>query len=181
MARRRRFFGRRHASRAARSSRHRLRHHHENPLTKVLPGVAGALAFFAQVTQKDIAANSGTYDSADAAGKAKFLTNVVVGRVTGINPFSDSVKVKQTINPGGMFNKYVGLGLGALAYGKLAPKGMPYKGVMAKTGAATAFFGALGGLFDAPDNVQQSQNLSRPANYYSNSPGPNGGLSSNVM
>lgn len=121
-------------------------------MAKYISPSAFVLSFLGQITSKDFAQGAPqaqTFANADTMGKVKFLTNDVVGRITGINPFGESTQFKQTINPAGMFNKYVGLGLLFNSVYPLLPR-VPQKGLARKAGGALIAGGILGGLFDDP-------------------------------
>lgn len=122
---------------------------HERGIGRALEGGSFAVTFLSQLTQKDIQNNSSSFSSYTTTDKIRFLTNTVVGRITGINVFSDMPQVSQTINPAGMINKYTGLGI---AFGLIYPHipKAPAKGVIGRLGKGALLGGIFGGLFDAP-------------------------------
>jgi hypothetical protein len=98
---------------------------------------AGALAFLSQVTGHDMASSAGQ----PIATRAQNFVNSLSGRITGYNPFP------QTISIDGMFNKWSGIGLGAWIYGMLPVKQLPQKSKAKTLGKALLTGGVLGGLF----------------------------------
>lgn len=117
---------------------------------KAVAPTAFLAAFLGQLTVKDFApgAAQGTaFKNADLLGKFKFLMNDVTGRISGVNFFGDATQFTQTINPSGMINKYVGLGLLATIFYPMIPK-VPGKSIARKAGGALIAGGLLGGLFD---------------------------------
>lgn len=108
----------------------------------------GGLAFFQQLTEKDM----GALQNSPLDQKVKGFLNSVTGRLFGITPIDGPNKgIPQTINLGGIFNKWSGLGLGAWLYGQV-PVSLPHKGKAKTLGKSLLTGGVLGGLFDAPDN-----------------------------
>ena len=117
---------------------------------KKISTTAGVLAGLQQLTNKDMTHTAGM----PIATKAQAFINSIVGRTTGYNPFptASGGKIPQTINPNGMFNKWSGIGLGALLYGVVPVKMLPHKAKAKTLGKALVTAGIIGGLFDAPSN-----------------------------
>jgi len=105
---------------------------------------AGALAFLQTVTQTDMAGTT----ALPVGDKAKVFLNSLSGRITGYNPFGGSVP--QTVNIGGVFNKWSGIGLGAILYGMVPARSLPHKGKAKTLGKSLLSAGILGGIFSAP-------------------------------
>jgi len=117
-----------------------------------LKAVVGPLVFIEQLTSKDTATiNSQTTWLA----KFQVLSNVVTGRIFGINFFGNVTKFPQTMNPAGMLNKWTYLGAGMIAYSELGRRLLP--GILPKTGLVGSYGKRIlpaalaGGFFDAPD------------------------------
>lgn len=107
-----------------------------------------ALAFFFQITQKDVqyAESSGYWKGLKLEDKLKYLADVVGGRTIGFNPFPEIGKFDATFNLGNAINKTseTGLFLWALSeVGLLSAK-------WGKRGKDIIVGGAIGGVFDAP-------------------------------
>ena len=113
--------------------------------SKVSAG-AGALAFLQTVTQTDMAGNT----APTVGDKAKVFLNSLSGRITGYNPFGGGVP--QTINVGGVFNKWSGIGLSAILYGMVPAKSLPHKSKAKQLGKSLLSAGILGGIFSAPSH-----------------------------
>ncbi len=124
-----------------------------------LKSAIGAIVFLSQLTQKD--RDAGAYNVGSMGDKAKVLANNIGGRILGVSPFSDVQSFPQTINVDGMFNKFTGTGVAAFIYSKLPIRGLPHKGKAGSIGKVLITSGALGGLFDAPENNRASPNVIR--------------------
>jgi len=111
--------------------------------------LAGVGVFLSQVTQKD--RETGMYGGLSKGEQAKLAVNNILGRVLGVNPFSDMQSFEQTMNLDGIFNKWTGLGIGLWLFGKIPIKGIPHKGKASVLGKNIAVGGIVGGFFDAPD------------------------------
>lgn len=143
---------RRRHSRSRRFHARRLHSRRQDGWHKAIVPVSFTAAFLGQLTQKDFepgAQQSAAFQNANMVGKLKFLTNDVVGRITGINIFKDTTQFQQTINPAGVINKYVGLGLLMNIVYPMIPR-VPGKGLARKAGGALIAGGFFGGLFDDP-------------------------------
>jgi len=128
---------------------------------KKISTAAGVLAGVQQLTNKDMTHTAGM----PIATKAQAFINSIVGRTTGYNPFpaASGGKIPQTINPNDMFNKWSGIGLGALLYGVVPVKMLPHKSKAKTLGKSLLTAGIIGGLFDAPSNPSSNLIKSRSA------------------
>jgi len=132
---------------------------------KVARELATPVSFLDQISKKDRQTMGAAVNNAPITQKLKIMTNIVLGRTMGINPFSDEVQAPQTINFGGMFNRWTGLGAGAIIYSFIAEaitingkKILPHGGKLRQIGIRTLTGGAAGGIFDAPgDGSKPSQ------------------------
>lgn len=124
---------------------------------KVAKELATPVAFLDQISAKDRETLGDSWSNAPITQKLKILTNIVGGRITGINLFKDEVQAPQTINFGGIFNRWTGLGAALLVYSFVA-KGikingstlLPHGSKLAQIGKRLLTGGAFGGIFDAP-------------------------------
>ena len=139
-----------------------------NKIFGALKGIVPFYVFASQLTQKDYQALENTnYKNEDIATKAKIFTNIVTGRLSGFTPFKGanmygSESTPFTINVGGMVNKFTGIGLAGLIYKNLPIKQLPMKGKIGTLAKSTLVSGAIGGLFDAPDNSNRTSVTSSP-------------------
>ena len=115
------------------------------------------VAFIDQISAKDRQILGSAYDNAGMVQKVKILSNIIMGRTTGINPFSSEYKAPQTINPSGVINKWTNGGAIGLVYGILGKAinnklGMgnvvPATTEIRTIGKSLIIGGALGGFFD---------------------------------
>lgn len=130
---------------------------------------ASPIAFIDQISAKDRQILGSAYDNAGMVQKMKILTNVIMGRTTGINPFSSEYKAPQTINPSGIINKWTNGGAIGLVYGILGKAinnklGMgnivPATTEVKQIGKSLIIGGALGGFFDDKvDNPHTTSNV----------------------
>ena len=124
------------------------------------------IAFTSQLTQKDYSALENTdYKNAQMIDKVKIFANIVTGRLTGFTAFKNgnlygSETTPFTINPSGVANKFTGIGVAGLIYKNLPIKQLPQKQKVGEIAKRVLLGGALGGLFDAPDNTSMSQTAS---------------------
>ena len=135
--------------------------------------------FLEQVSRKDRETLGNAWTDAPLMQKGKILANVVLGRVTGINPFKDEYQAPQTINPAGMLNRWTGLGLGMLVYSMLPIKQLPLKGKIGSIGKRTLTGGMIGGIFDANEpKIKQNSNSTKHilAPEYNTSPQQQSGI-----
>jgi len=61
-----------------------------------------------------------------------------------------------------MVNKFTGIGVAGLIYKNLPIKQLPMKGKIGTLAKSTLVSGAIGGLFDAPDNSNRTSVTSSP-------------------
>ena len=117
------------------------------------------LAFWQQLSEKDyqVLNADGNYAALDYLGKLKVAANILTGSLTGRVAFSDqynpSPSGQPRINPAGIINKWVGIGIMGKLYGKIG-KGMklPEASTIDRVGSKLIFGGAVGGFFDPPGN-----------------------------
>lgn len=117
---------------------------------------AGALAFFYQLTQKDLsyAMSSGYWTSLNSTQKLQMLADIVAGRITGYNPFPAVATYQQTFQIGQAINNTSIAGAivwGLSSAGLIAAK-------WAKVGKEIMVWGAAGGVFDAPGRAPGAGN-----------------------
>ena len=139
-----------------------------NKIFGALKGIVPFYVFASQLTQKDYQALENTnYKNEDIVTKAKIFTNITFGRLSGFTPFKGanmygSESTPFTINPSGMINKFTGIGVAGLIYKNLPIKQLPMKGKIGTLAKSTLVSGAIGGLFDAPDNSNRTSVTSSP-------------------
>jgi len=111
----------------------------------MIANATGVLMFLNQIASKDWS----TINSQSTwMAKGQTIANVITGRIFGMN-FFGGPQYTQTINPGGMANKWTALGIfGTFVYGYI-PKA-PEKGKVRMFAKRSLIAGLLGGLFDAP-------------------------------
>ena len=117
------------------------------------------LAFWQQLSEKDyqVLNADGNYRALDYLGKLKVASNILTGSLTGRVLFSDQYNPQPggqpRINPAGIINKWVGIGVAGKLYGKIG-KGMklPEASMIDRVGSKLIFGGAVGGFFDPPGN-----------------------------
>lgn len=121
--------------------------------------LATPVAFLDQISQKDRETLGTAWSDAPITQKLKILVNIVGGRMTGINLFPGEVQAPQTINFGGIFNKWTGLGVGLMIYGSISKHVkiggttiLPHGSKLSALGKRLLTGGAFGGLFDAPSD-----------------------------
>ena len=117
------------------------------------------LAFWQQLSEKDyqVLNADGNYRALDYLGKLKVASNILTGSLTGRVLFSDQYNPQPggqpRINPAGIINKWVGIGLAGKLYGKLGKSmKLPEASMIDRVGSKLIFGGAVGGFFDPPGN-----------------------------
>jgi hypothetical protein len=117
------------------------------------------LAFWQQLSEKDyqVLNADGNYRSLDYLGKLKVASNILTGSLTGRVLFSDQYNPQPSgqprINPAGIINKWVGIGLAGKLYGKIGKSmKLPEASMIDRVGSKLIFGGAVGGFFDPPGN-----------------------------
>ena len=126
-------------------------------IRKVVNQGAAPLAFWQQLSEKDYTVLNATpeYRGLDYLGKLKVAANILTGSLTGRVAFSDqynpSPSGQPRINPAGIINKWVGIGLVAKIYGKVGKAmKLPEQASISRIGSKLIFGGAVGGFFDPP-------------------------------
>ena len=117
------------------------------------------LAFWQQLSEKDyqVLNADGNYPALDYLGKLKVASNILTGSLTGRVLFSDQYNPQPggqpRINPAGIINKWVGIGLAGKLYGKIGKSmKLPEASMIDRVGSKLIFGGAVGGFFDPPGN-----------------------------
>jgi len=131
----------------------------KNMLRQVVSKGSAPLAFWQQLSEKDyqVLNADGNYRALDYLGKLKVASNILTGSLTGRVLFGDqynpSPSGQPRINPAGIANKWVGIGIIGKLYGKIG-KGMklPEASMIDRVGSKLIFGGAVGGFFDPPGN-----------------------------
>ena len=120
---------------------------------------AAPLAFWQQLSEKDyqVLNADGNYRALDYLGKLKVASNILTGSLTGRVLFSDQYNPQPggqpRINPAGIINKWVGIGVAGKLYGKIGKSmKLPEASMIDKVGSKLIFGGAVGGFFDPPGN-----------------------------
>ena len=121
--------------------------------------LASPVAFWSQLSQKDyeVLNASPQYHALDYLGKLKVAANILTGSLTGRVLFSDqynpSPSGQPRINPAGIANKWVGIGVLGKLYGKIGKSmKLPEASMIDRVGSKLIFGGAVGGFFDPPGN-----------------------------
>ena len=128
-------------------------------IRKGINTVAGPVAFWNQLSEKDyqVLNADGNYRALDYLGKLKVASNILTGSLTGRVLFSDQYNPQPggqpRINPAGIINKWVGIGLAGKLYGKIGKSmKLPEASMIDRVGSKLIFGGAVGGFFDPPGN-----------------------------
>jgi len=119
--------------------------------------LAAPVAFWSQLSQKDyeVLNASPQYHALDYIGKLKVAANILTGSLTGKVAFSDqynpSPNGSPRINPAGIVNKWVGIGLAGKIYSLVGKQmGLPEQAAIGRIGTKIMYGGAVGGFFDPP-------------------------------
>ena len=119
--------------------------------------LAAPVAFWSQLSQKDyeVLNASPQYHALDYIGKLKVAANILTGSLTGKVAFSDqynpSPNGSPRINPAGIVNKWVGIGLAGKIYSLVGKQmGLPEQATIGRIGTKLIYGGAVGGFFDPP-------------------------------
>jgi len=119
--------------------------------------LAAPVAFWSQLSQKDyeVLNTSPQYHALDYIGKLKVAANILTGSLTGKVAFSDqynpSPNGSPRINPAGIVNKWVGIGLAGKIYSLVGKQmGLPEQAAIGRIGTKIIYGGAVGGFFDPP-------------------------------
>ena len=128
-------------------------------LRQVVNKGAAPLAFWQQLSEKDyqVLNADGNYRALDYLGKLKVAANILTGSLTGRVLFSDQYNPQPggqpRINPAGIINKWVGIGVAGKLYGKIGKSmKLPEAAMIDRVGSKVIFGGAVGGFFDPPGN-----------------------------
>jgi len=128
-------------------------------IRQVVSKGSAPLAFWQQLSEKDyqVLNADGNYRALDYLGKLKVASNILTGSLTGRVLFSDQYNPQPSgqprINPAGIINKWVGIGLAGKLYGKLGKSmKLPEASMIDRVGSKLIFGGAVGGFFDPPGN-----------------------------
>ena len=126
-------------------------------IRKGINTVAGPVAFWNQLSEKDYAVLNATpeYRALDYMGKAKVALNIVTGSMTGRVLFSDqynpSPNGNPRINPAGVINKWTPVWLIGKIYGKVGKSmKLPEYASINKISNKILFGSVIGGFFDPP-------------------------------
>jgi len=131
-------------------------------IRKVVNQGAAPLAFWQQLSEKDYAVLNATpeYRGLDYLGKLKVAANILTGSLTGRVAFSNQYNPvgelsaspgQPRINPAGIINKWVGIGIAAKIYGKIGRSmKLPEAASIDRVGSKVIFGGMIGGFFDPP-------------------------------
>ena len=124
---------------------------------KAADKLAAPVAFWSQLSQKDyeVLNASPQYHALDYLGKLKVAANILTGSLTGKVAFSDqynpSPNGSPRINPAGIVNKWVGIGLAGKIYSLVGKQmGLPEQAAIGRIGTKIIYGGAVGGFFDPP-------------------------------
>ena len=124
---------------------------------KAADKLAAPVAFWSQLSQKDyeVLNASPEYHALDYIGKLKVAANILTGSLTGKVAFSDqynpSPNGSPRINPSGIVNKWVGIGLAGKIYSLVGKQmGLPEQAAIGRIGTKIIYGGAVGGFFDPP-------------------------------
>ena len=119
--------------------------------------LAAPVAFWSQLSQKDyeVLNASPQYHALDYIGKLKVAANILTGSLTGKVAFTDqynpSPNGSPRINPAGIVNKWVGIGLAGKIYSLVGKQmGLPEQAAIGRIGTKIIYGGAVGGFFDPP-------------------------------
>jgi prolipoprotein diacylglyceryltransferase len=138
-----------------------------NTAYKIARFASAPISFLEQISAKDRQILGNSFSNAPTTQKLKILANVLTGRVSGINFFSNEYQAPQTINPSGIINKWTGGGLaliGGAILGRQINKSLgtniiPATGKIQTIGKQFLIGGALGGFFDDPVNGNTTQQI----------------------
>ena len=123
----------------------------------IVKTASAPVAFIDQISAKDRQILGSNYDNAGTVQKMKILTNIILGRTAGINPFSSEYKAPQTINPSRILNKWTNAGGLMIVYSVLGnamnkkvlgSNVLPATNQVKQIGKSLLIGGGLGGFFD---------------------------------
>ena len=126
-------------------------------VTSIVNKLASPVAFWTQLTSKDyqILNADQNYRNLPNLEKAKVAVNILTGSITGhvffpghYNPSSNG---EPRINPAGVINKTVGIGVMGKLYGAVGKQfKLPHYASINKIAKKVVYGGAVGGFFDPP-------------------------------
>ena len=126
-------------------------------IRKGINTVAGPVAFWNQLSEKDYAVLNATpeYREADYITKAKIAVNIITGSMSGRVIFGDqynpSPNGNPRINPAGVVNKWTPVWIAGKIYGKVGKSmKLPEYRAINKIANKIAFGSVIGGFFDPP-------------------------------
>ena len=139
--------------------------------TRTISSLIGLTAFLEQITVKD----RSKYSNLPMMQKAMAVINNVTGNIFNFNIFNGVPKFKQQINPAGMANKWVGIGLGLIIAEMIGSKivapmtghRIPMLRKVATLGKYILPAGLIGGFFDqaGTNNFNTSPSSNWSSNY----------------
>jgi len=124
------------------------------------------IAFLEQISAKDRLVMGTAFDTAPLTQKLKIMSNIVTGRITGINLFSAEYQAPQTFKVENAINKWSKGGAVGILYsvlGKRINKAIgqnviPASDKIGQLGKRAMLGGVLGGVFDDPAQIQTTTN-----------------------
>ena len=143
--------------RRSRKNKTRTKDSIKSMIRKGINTVAGPVAFWNQLSEKDYQILNATpeYHALDYMGKAKVALNIITGSMTGRVLFSDqynpSVNGNPRINPAGVVNKWTPVWIAGKIYGKVGKSmKLPEYASINKISNKILFGSVIGGFFDPP-------------------------------
>ena len=119
--------------------------------------LAGPVVFWQQLSSKDyeVLNQSESYRQLDYLNKGKVAVNILVGSLTGQQPFREhytpTPNGQPRLNPTGFLNKWLALAIGGKAYAKIGKQfGLPETASINKIANKVAWGAIAGGTFDPP-------------------------------
>tara|TARA_R100001132_G_C3248444_1_gene76532 strand:+ start:157 stop:732 length:576 start_codon:yes stop_codon:yes gene_type:complete len=136
-------------------------------IKKVANKVASPIAFWTQLSSKDyeLLNTQSNYTNLPNMEKAKVAVNILTGSLTGKvffpQHYNPSPNGEPRINPGGVINKIVGVGVAGKAYGVIGKSlKLPEHASINKISNKVIFGGIVGGFFDPPSASSSTQAFS---------------------
>mgnify|MGYP001171813327 FL=1 len=119
--------------------------------------LAGPVVFWQQLSSKDyeVLNQSDSYRQLDYLNKGKVAVNILVGSLTGQQPFREhytpTPNGQPRLNPTGFLNKWLALAIGGKAYARIGKQfGLPETASINKIANKVAWGAIAGGTFDPP-------------------------------
>ena len=126
-------------------------------VTSIVNKLASPVAFWTQLTSKDyqILNADQNYRNLPNLEKAKVAVNILTGSITGHvlfpNHYNPSSNGEPRINPAGVLNKTVGIGVMGKLYGAVGKQfKLPQYANINRISNKVIYGGAVGGFFDPP-------------------------------